>query len=604
MSRTPEQINKEAKENLIDYISKNDYDNVEAYMGYFKMHNQPEGLNFELDGGGQSPLAVACNSNKTLDIVKLLLDHDADPNYILKEHNDTALFYAINNIHIPYEMTKYLLDRGANPNIRNIGGDTALMWASEDNHTEIARLLLDRGAVIDVRDINGNTALMWASSQGRIEIVRLLLNHGANPNIRDNDGDTALQRALKDDYKEIVRLLLDYGADPTIVNNKGQSFKDYQKVKKIQKRFREKRTKKRNRAAKRIQSRARGNISRKRLTQKKAWKGTEAFDPVMYGDEDIFEYLQSDHNNFVIQLPNSEKYEALNLNDLLKMKQVDDLYKHLGIREYDTFYECHKYDPNDYQNGSRNVNTTKKFMKIGLAQLPVLVPEWFFGNFRYENLPIPEPRIFKLEKYKVVNALVSNKIYHYLEQLNEIVLHNYQVEVEKAQSEGLPQEEIDMMEPDWPLVSADHCNEKKPIQTYRLVPINENVLMADYLTELDRAAKESSTDELDRRYRQLSRISQEDLDSADRLLPHSVRRRLFDDDDDDNDDDNDDDDDDDDDNDDDDENDELDRRYRTLLSGISQEDLNSADRLLRDQGWISEPHSVRRRLFDDDDEDD
>ena len=567
MSRTSEQINKEAKENLIDYISKNDYDNVEAYMGYFSLFNQPEGLNFEFNG--HSPLAVACNSNKTLDIVKLLLDHDADPNYILKEHNETALHVAIawkENI----DIVKILLDYGADPNIPDIDNETALMNASEYGRTEMAKLLLDYGADPNIRDINGTTALILASNRGHIEIVELLLQRGA---------------------------------DPTIVNNKGQHFKDYQKVKKIQKRFREKRTKKRNRAAKRIQSRARGNISRKRLTQKKAWKGTEAFDPVMYGDEDIFEYLQSDHNNFVIQLPNSEKYEALNLNDLLKMKQVDDLYKHLGIREYDTFYECHKYDPNDYQNGSRNVNTTKKFMKIGLAQLPVLVPEWFFGNFRYENLPIPEPRIFKLEKYKVVNALVSNKIYHYLEQLNEIVLHNYQVEVEKAQSEGLPQEEIDMMEPDWPLVSADHCNEKKPIQTYRLVPINENVLMADYLTELDRVAKESSTDKLDRRYRQLSRISQEDLDSAHRLLAHSVRRRLFDDDDDDNDDDNGDDDDDDDDNDDDDENDELDRRYRTLLSGISQEDLNSADRLLRDQGWSSEPHSVRRRLFDDDEVD-
>ena len=495
MSRTSEQINKEAKENLINYISQNDYVNVEAYMGYFSLFNKPEGLNFELNG--KSPLEVACDSTKTLDIVKLLLDHDADPNYILKEHNETALHVAIawkENI----DIVKILLDYGADPNIPDIDNETALMNASEYGRTEMVKLLLDYGADPNIRDINGTTALILASNRGHIEIVELLLQRGA---------------------------------DPTIVNNKGQSFKDYQKVKKIQKRFREKRTKKRNRAAKRIQSRARGNISRKRLTQKKAWKGTEAFDPVMYGDEDIFEYLQSDHNNFVIQLPNSEKYEALNLNDLLKMKQVDDLYKHLGIREYDTFYECHKYDPNDYQNGSRNVNTTKKFMKIGLAQLPVLVPEWFFGNFRYENLPIPEPRIFKLEKYKVVNALVSNKIYHYLEQLNEIVLHNYQVEVEKAQSEGLPQEEIDMMEPDWPLVSADHCNEKKPIQTYRLVPINENVLMADYLTELDRAAKESSTDELDRRYRQLSGISQEDLDLADRLLPHSVRRRLFDDDD-------------------------------------------------------------------------
>ena len=55
--------------------------------------DRPEGLNFEFNG--QSPLAVACNSNKTLDIVKLLLDHDADPNYILKEHNDTALHVAI-----------------------------------------------------------------------------------------------------------------------------------------------------------------------------------------------------------------------------------------------------------------------------------------------------------------------------------------------------------------------------------------------------------------------------------------------------------------------------------------------------------------------------
>ena len=510
MSRTGEQINKEAKENLIDYISQNDYVNVDAYMGYFRLHNQPEGLNFEFNG--KSPLAVACDSNKTLDIVKLLLDHDADPNYILKEHNETALHLAIawkENI----DIVEILLDRGADPNIQDIDNETALMNASEYGRTEMVKLLLDYGADPNIRDINGTTALILASNRGHIEIVELLLQRGA---------------------------------DPTIVNNKGQSL-DYQKLRKIQRRFRDRRTKKRNRAAKRIQSRARGNISRKRLTQKKAWKGTEAFDPVMYGDEDVFEYLQSDHKNFVIQLPNSEKYEALNLNDLLKMKQVDDLYKHFGIREYDTFYECHKYDPNDYQNGSRNVNTTINFIKIGLAQLPVLVPEWFFGNFRYENLPIPEPRIFKLEKYKVVNALVSNKIYHYLEQLNEIVLHNYQVEVEKARSEGLPQEEIDMMEPDWPLVSADHCNEKKPIQTYRLVPINENVLMADYLEGLidvagPRELRESSTDELDRRYR--------------------------------------------------------------VLSGFSQEDLDSADRLLRNQGWFSDLQGVSRRLFDDDDDDD
>ena len=72
MSGTVEQINKETKKNLvsadlIDYIFINDYDNVKAYMGYFRVYNQPEGLNFVLNG--ESPLAVACDSNKTLDII-------------------------------------------------------------------------------------------------------------------------------------------------------------------------------------------------------------------------------------------------------------------------------------------------------------------------------------------------------------------------------------------------------------------------------------------------------------------------------------------------------------------------------------------------------
>jgi hypothetical protein len=452
MSGTVEQINKEAKKNLvsadlIDYIFINDYDNVKAYMGYF--NNQPEGLNFVLNG--ESPLAVACDSNKTLDIIKLLLDHGADPNYILKDAHsftETAIFYAVNNVYIPYEMTKYLLD------------------------------------------------------------------HGADPNIKDDKGRTAIDFAIRLRVDSVVQLL-----------------RDYKSIQSIQRNFRDKRTKKRNRAAKRIQSRTRGNISRRRLTQKKAWRGTEAFDPIMYEDEDIFEYLQSDRKNFVIQLPGSDRYETLNLNDLLKMKRLDDLYKYFRIGAYDTFYECHKYDINDYQNGSKNVNTTEKFMKLGIASIPVLVPEWFFGNWN-ERFPIPEPRIFKLEKYKVVNSLVSTKLYHYLDKLDEIALHNYQVEVERAQNDGLPQEEIDMMEPDWPLVSADHCNEKKPIQIYKLVPIDESVLMVDfvdylnepfleedyvsnYLNMLKEYSAPSDSSELRRRMTQLSNPIQ------------NVNRRLF-----------------------------------------------------------------------------
>ena len=50
-----------------------------------------------------------------------------------------------------------------------------------------------------------------------------------------------------------------------------------------------------------------------------------------------------------------------------------------------------------------------------------------------------------------------------------------------------------MMEPDWPLVSADHCNEKKPIQTYRLVPIDDFNKRLDYLNELSSDADDDYT---------------------------------------------------------------------------------------------------------------
>ena len=79
--------------------------------------------------------------NKTLDIVKLLLDHDADPNYILKEHNDTALHVAIawkENI----DIVEILLNYGADPNIRDGDGNTGLIWASYYGHTKIVELLL------------------------------------------------------------------------------------------------------------------------------------------------------------------------------------------------------------------------------------------------------------------------------------------------------------------------------------------------------------------------------------------------------------------------------------------------------------------------------
>ena len=103
-----------------------------------------------------------------------------------------------------------LLNEGADPNIRNDDGYTALTMASYKGHTEILKLLLaDRKTDPNRQNENGYTPLMSASDHGYTKTVELLLKYGANPNITDED--TALMIASHHGHTETVEALL---ADP------------------------------------------------------------------------------------------------------------------------------------------------------------------------------------------------------------------------------------------------------------------------------------------------------------------------------------------------------------------------------------------------------
>jgi len=100
---------------------------------------------------------------------------------------------------------RLLLDRGADPNVQDRFGRSALMYAS--GHIDIVKLLLDRGINLNIPDISGDTALMHASMDSHIETVKLLLDKGADPNIVANDGHTALMYAIDNEDTEIEELL-------------------------------------------------------------------------------------------------------------------------------------------------------------------------------------------------------------------------------------------------------------------------------------------------------------------------------------------------------------------------------------------------------------
>ncbi len=79
----------------------------------------------------------------------------------------------------------FLLQKGANPNIRDKEGLTPLMLATQLRFVDGAKILLANNA--DVNDTNkqGETALIRAVQFRDSELVRLLLANGADPDLPD-----------------------------------------------------------------------------------------------------------------------------------------------------------------------------------------------------------------------------------------------------------------------------------------------------------------------------------------------------------------------------------------------------------------------------------
>ena len=92
------------------------------------------------------------------------------------------------------EIVKILVEEGANVDSTNEWGSTALFYALEANHFDIADYLLEEGADIDVSA--GSCPPIIASVVScNLNVTRYLVEHGANVNERDATGRDALDYA-------------------------------------------------------------------------------------------------------------------------------------------------------------------------------------------------------------------------------------------------------------------------------------------------------------------------------------------------------------------------------------------------------------------------
>ena len=91
---------------------------------------------------------------------------------------------------------RFLLQRGANPNIADKNGTTPLQIAAQLGFIEGVEQLIKRGAEVDVSDSTGETPLISAVHRGDLKLVEMLIANGGNPDRTDNSGRSARDYAM------------------------------------------------------------------------------------------------------------------------------------------------------------------------------------------------------------------------------------------------------------------------------------------------------------------------------------------------------------------------------------------------------------------------
>ena len=170
------------------------------------------------------PLFLAA-ANGNLDILSYLFEQGAnvnassssqyaDPWSLPSEFDDylpiwrTPLIVALTNGH--NDAFTFLIDKGADVNLQDHHGYTALHHAVQSKNFDAVSCLVHNGADINLfTSINKQTPLMLACQSHNMDAINFLLNKGAEVNLQDKDGKSALHFASSNIWYWFIQNLAD-----------------------------------------------------------------------------------------------------------------------------------------------------------------------------------------------------------------------------------------------------------------------------------------------------------------------------------------------------------------------------------------------------------
>jgi len=167
-----------------------------------------------IDSKGNTRLMLAVLQLR-IDLIKLFIE---------KEHVDinkqnftgeSALLLACQNNFMTHsvkvQLVRYLIRCGANIQLSNLDGNTALHYSSGFGDESLVNLLIQQGAFINSQNEKGETALHWAVMNGMISNVDILLKSGeVLIDLKNENGLTAVDLALEKEDKTILCKLVDF----------------------------------------------------------------------------------------------------------------------------------------------------------------------------------------------------------------------------------------------------------------------------------------------------------------------------------------------------------------------------------------------------------
>lgn len=164
------------------------------------------------DLNGLIPMNFACE-NGSLKLVNLLFEHGS----LVNTNGISPLHSATFSGHL--SIVELLIDSaGADPNLADEFGQTALHLASCFGFVAIANKLIGSGAQVNIKGAFGRYPIHYACSNNNTEMLQSLILNGSEVDVSDDLGVTPLHIACKCGNTSLIGILLQNGANQNKLN--------------------------------------------------------------------------------------------------------------------------------------------------------------------------------------------------------------------------------------------------------------------------------------------------------------------------------------------------------------------------------------------------